>query len=74
MQNTENIEIERLPITLAQFLKWNGPALTGGQAKEMVRSGMVSLNGSPCLLAGQKLQPGDIISIEQQNFRLVLAD
>ena len=67
----QNVEVKSLPITLAQFLKWCGAALTGGQAKELIHAGLVSLNGSVCEVAGQKLQPGDIVSVEQQNFKLV---
>lgn len=68
----QSIMIKSLPITLAQFLKWAGVALTGGQAKELIHEGMVSLNGAVCLTAGQKLQPGDIIGIDDQEFKLVL--
>lgn len=71
----QNILIRSLPITLAQFLKWSGAALTGGQAKELIREGLVSLNGEVCLIAGQKLQPGDMIGVTddvgEQQFKLV---
>ena len=68
----QKILIKNLPITLAQFLKWSGVALTGGQAKEMIHEGAVSLNGEICLVAGQKLQLGDIIGIDDQQFKLAL--
>jgi len=35
---------------------------------------MVRLNGKPCLAAGQKLQLNDVVSVEQQDYKLVLAD
>lgn len=68
----QRILIKSLPINLAQFLKWSGVALTGGQAKELVHGGLVSLNGEVCLVAGHKLQPNDIIAVDDQEFRLVL--
>ena len=70
----QNIEIKNMPLTLVQFWKWSGAVLTGGQAKEMVHAGMVRLNGKPCLAAGQKLQLNDVVSVEQQDYKLVLAD
>ncbi len=70
----QDIEVKSLPITLAQFLKWSGVSLTGGQAKEIIHAGLVGVNGSPCLEAGHKLQPNDIIEVEQRQFKLILAD
>ena len=32
-------------ITLAQFLKYSGAAMTGGEADEAVRAGEVKVNG-----------------------------
>lgn len=70
----QNIEVKKLPITLAQFLKWAGISLTGGQAKEIIHAGLVLLNGNTCLEAGHKLQPGDVVEVKRQQFKLVLAD
>lgn len=57
------INIEKFPITLVQFLKWCGLAMTGGEAKEIVKAGIVFLNGEVCLISGKKLQPDDKISV-----------
>ncbi|MGI5824298.1 MAG: RNA-binding S4 domain-containing protein [Bacillota bacterium] len=57
------INIEKFPITLVQFLKWCGLAMTGGEAKEIVKAGIVFLNGEVCLTSGKKLQPDDKISV-----------
>ncbi|MDD2568195.1 MAG: RNA-binding S4 domain-containing protein [Clostridia bacterium] len=64
----EKITVEKLPITLTQFLKWAGLAMNGGEAKALIREGLVSLNGEICLVAGQKIKTGDVVSIEQQSF------
>lgn len=57
------VEIEKFPITLVQFLKWSGLAMTGGEAKEIVRAGIVSLNDELCLVGGKKLQPDDKVTV-----------
>ena len=64
----EKVIVENLPITLAQFLKWAGLVINGGEAKTIIREGLVELNGETCLVAGQKLKIGDVIAIEDQKF------
>ena len=44
---------------LDQFLKWQGWASTGGEAKSLIRAGMVSVNGVVEMRRGRKLCPGD---------------
>jgi ribosome-associated protein len=46
-------------ITLAQALKATGLAGSGGQAKNLVRSGDVSVNGVSETQPGRKLRAGD---------------
>jgi ribosome-associated protein len=46
-------------ITLAQALKAAGLADTGGQAKSVVRSGVVQVNGTVETQPGRKLRAGD---------------
>lgn len=70
----QQIKVESLPISLAQFLKWCGAALTGGQAKELIQSGQVRLNDEVCLQPGRKLQPGDLIALQDDCWQLVLAE
>jgi ribosome-associated protein len=55
--NTEHIE-------LAQALKAAGFADTGGQAKLLVRTGVVSVNGTIETRPGRKLLPGDRIHVQ----------
>ena len=46
-------------ITLAHAVKAVGLADTGGQAKLLVRSGAVTVNGAPETQPGRKLHEGD---------------
>lgn len=70
----QQIRVKSLPITLAQFLKWCGATLTGGQAKELIQAGRVQLNGELCLQPGRKLQPGDLIELQGSRWQLVLPE
>ena len=51
-------------ITLATALKVAGLADTGGQAKVLVRNGLVTVNSEVELRPGRKLLPGDRIHVE----------
>jgi ribosome-associated protein len=51
-------------ITLAQALKAAGLAGSGGQAKHLVRTGVVSVNGVPASQPGRKLVAGDQFQVE----------
>jgi ribosome-associated protein len=51
-------------ITLAQALKVAGLAQSGGQAKQVVRSGAVVVNGVVETQPGRKLHSGDSFSVQ----------
>jgi len=59
----QRITIRTEYITLDAFLKWAGVAATGGQAKSIIASGEVRVNGEPELRRGRKLYPGDRVSL-----------
>ncbi len=48
-------------IKLDQFLKWQGIAQTGGEAKIIIKQGMVEVNGEEEIRRGRKLVTGDRI-------------
>ena len=50
-------------IKLDQFLKWQGLAGTGGQAKQLIQSGQVQVNGQVETRRGRKLRSGDTVTI-----------
>ncbi len=64
----EIIEISTEFIKLDSFLKFAGMLETGGQAKEVVQAGLVSVNGEVCTMRGKKIRPGDVVEVE--NYRL----
>ncbi len=52
-------ELNEQTIQLDQFLKWKGLVSTGGQAKVVIQSGQVKLNGVVETRRKKKLHPGD---------------
>ncbi len=50
-------------IKLDGLLKFAGVAGTGGDAKNMIQNGEVSVNGTICTVRGKKVRPGDFVSI-----------
>ena len=55
-------------IRLDQFLKWEGLVSTGGQAKLLIQSGAVRVNGQVETRRSRKLVEGDVITIDGQSF------
>lgn len=60
----EKILIHTEYIKLDSLLKLAGLAETGGEAKLLVQSGQVQVNGEVCLMRGKKLRAGDTVSLE----------
>lgn len=54
------------PISLGQFVKLAGLAATGGEAKHLVLSGLVLLNGQVEHRRGRKVKPGDLVEVQGQ--------
>lgn len=51
---------------LDQFLKFQGIAATGGQAKLLIQSGEVEVNGQIEYRRGRQLVGGDIVTVGNQ--------
>lgn len=66
--NSQIIRIRTEYIKLDQFLKFAGLTETGGQAKELVLAGGVTVNGEPCLARGKKLRAGDVVTHSGKRF------
>lgn len=60
----KEVKINTDMIKLDQLLKWAGIAASGAEAKEMVLSGIVKLNGDVILQRGKKVYRGDKVSVE----------
>lgn len=51
-------------IRLGQFLKFANLVETGGQARELITAGVVSVNGEVETRRGRQLHPGGTVTIE----------
>ena len=58
-------------IKLDQLLKFSGLVLTGGEAKEVILSGLVKLNGETVLQRGKKIYPGDEVSLKNEICKVI---
>lgn len=59
-------------IKLDQFLKWQGIAQTGGEAKIIIKQGMVEVNGKEEVRRGRKLVTGDCVTVAGTTHRVEL--
>ena len=55
---------------LDSFLKYAGAVLSGGEAKELIQSGKVLVNGEGCNMRGKKMGPGDEAEIGGKIYRV----
>ena len=58
-----DLENSATTIKLDQFLKWSGLVQTGGEAKMLIQSGEVRVNGAQETRRGRKLMAGDRVSV-----------
>ncbi len=63
MADREEIQIETEFIRLDALLKFAALVGTGGEAKQLIQEGFVSVNGAVCTQRGKKLYPGDTVTL-----------
>ena len=56
----QRIVIETEFIRLQDLLKFAGLTPTGGEAKNAIQDGLVTVDGEVCTQRGKKLRPGDV--------------
>lgn len=66
----KDIAIRDEYIKLDSFLKYAGAVLSGGEAKELIQGGKVSVNGEVCTMRGKKMRPGDKAEIGGKIYRV----
>ena len=67
----KTIQITTEFIKLDALLKFAGAVETGGEAKQVIQDGEVSVNGETCTMRGKKMRPGD--TAELGGVRIVVA-
>ena len=68
-----DVVIRTEQIRLDQFLKLAGAVAAGGEAKHLVQSGEVTVNGERETRRGRKLRAGDAVQLGERVFRVVTA-
>ena len=66
----KEIVISKEPVELYKILKFEGLASTGGEAKAVIDSGQVSVNGSVETRKRKKIVSGDVIEFMQEQFKI----
>ena len=61
----ETITIHTEFIKLQDLLKFANLVSTGGEAKERIQAGEVTVNGEVCTMRGKKIRPGDKVQIDE---------
>ncbi|MGN0474618.1 MAG: RNA-binding S4 domain-containing protein [Acutalibacteraceae bacterium] len=64
------IEITTEFIKLDSLLKFAGIAAIGSEAKFMITSGAVMVNGEVCTMRGKKIRSGDTVTVPCDNIEL----
>ncbi len=59
----EKIKIDTEFIKLDSLLKFAAVTGTGGEAKEIIQMGEVTVNGEVCTMRGKKIRPGDRVEL-----------
>ena len=68
-----DIPIRGETIDLDQFLKLAGIVQSGGEAKHLIQSGAVQVNGSAEARRRATLNVGDVVRVENSEFRVTSA-
>lgn len=58
-------------IKLGQLLKKAGMVSSGVEAKEVITKGLVKVNGEEDLRRGRKLYPGDVVSYDGEEVKVI---
>ena len=70
----ENVVIQTEFIKLQDLLKFANLVSTGGEAKERIQAGEVSVGGEVCLMRGKKIRPGDDVLFQGKHYTVAYAD
>ena len=70
----ENDVIQTEFIKLQDLLKFANLVSTGGEAKERIQAGEVTVNGEVCTMRGKKIRPGDDVAFQGAHYTVSYAD
>lgn len=70
----EKITITTPFIKLDSLLKYAGLTETGGNAKEVIAEGRITVNGEICTARGKKIFPGDTVGVPELPLELEITE
>ncbi len=70
---TERVPIRTASIELGAFLKWAQAVQSGGQAKALIQSGRIRVNGALERRRSRTLVPGDRVEVGARTLEVVLS-
>ena len=69
-----NVVIQTEFIKLQDLLKFTNLVSTGGEAKERIQAGELTVNGEVCTMRGKKIRPGDDVAFQGAHYTVSYAD
>lgn len=69
-----SIQITTEYVKLQDLLKLANLVASGGEAKERIQAGEVTVNGELCTQRGKKMRPGDVARMDGQDCTPAYAD
>ena len=70
-ETVKKIEIDTDFIKLDSFLKYANAVISGGEAKEIISGGKVSVNGEICTMRGKKLYKTDRVELLGKKYEVI---
>ncbi len=70
----ETITITTEFIKLQDLLKFANLVSTGGEAKQRILDGEVTVDGEVCLMRGKKIRPGNVVTFDGDDYTVAYAD
>ena len=64
MDNQNVVAIQTEFIKLESAMKLSNAVSSGGEAKNVILDGLVTVNGEVCTMRGKKLRPGDSFTFQ----------
>ena len=61
-------------IKLQDALKYANVVYSGGEAKQLILDGQVTVNGEVCTMRGKKIRPGDVVDFAGRQLTVAYAD
>ena len=71
-ENSIPVAISTEFIKLQDAMKYANIVYSGGEAKQMILDGAVTVNGEVCTMRGKKLYPGDKFGFDGQTYLITI--